>query len=704
MSTILQDKRDNSSSIDEVVLSKLPQGNRKPSLFKRGVKWEATRINILDTLPVPIVFMDRDFNILHANAEAARILSASKQECVGKKCFDMFKFPGCNTPKCQATRVYTDGTVCSGEVVIKVTGIEYFYRCYTVPVKDDGGQIIGVLEYFIDATRELTFALEMGSVYSDIGNGKLDSRLNYKQYDGVLRRAAKGTNMCLDGLIDLAQGQQAYFEKIGRGEKNIQLWEDSTHGGVWEKNKIAFNACIKALNGLMAEVDKLTAAAAEGRLDVRGDAAGFQGGWADIINGFNYVLDSVINPVNEVADTLYKLAKGDLTGKVICECKGALMKLKDSTNKAVENNIKVVNSLRDVARMLTESADNLMKVSGQAGEATDQIANAIHQVAVGAADQAHSMQDTMKALEQLSVAIDQIARGAQEQARMIEKNVTMVSKVSAAINEVTINAGQATDSTKAASVTADKGAEMVQKTIKGMEAIKSTIDAASEKMNGLGLRSREIGKIVATINDIADQTNLLALNAAIEAARAGEQGRGFAVVAEEVRKLAERSSVSTKEIAELISGIQAGVSETIAAMGKGTDQVANGYEQATRAGLALDEILTRSREMGDKVQMISAATQELTQTSAEMVKLSDSISAVVEENTAATEQMSATAKQVAKSIESVAGIAEQNSAATQEVSASVEEISSQMQQVVQLSKTMQNVADAFKKEVSQQKL
>jgi len=704
MSIVLQDRANNGLPDREAVSSKLFWNNKKSGLFKRGFKSVAANISFIDVLPVPVVFIDRDFNIQFANAAGAEILACTKESCVGKKCSDLFKFPGCNTPKCQAARVFADGNSYNSEVVVKAPAGNWFCRCYTIPVKSEAGQIIGVLEYFMDAGRELTFAMEMGNLYSDIGKGKLDTRMDHKQYNGVIRKAAKGTNMCLDGLIGLAMGQQGYFEKIGRGDRNIALWEDSTHGGAWEKNKIAFNACIKALNGLMSEVDRLTGAASEGKLGVRGDASNFQGGWADIINGFNFVLDSVINPVNEVSGVLYKLAVGDLTGKVTGEFKGELSKLKDSTNKAVENNVKAVISLRDVAKLLTESADNLSRASGQAEQATGQIANATQQVARGAADQSNSMQDTMKALDQLSCAIDQIAKGAQEQAKMIEKNVTMVSLVSSAISQVSANAEQATESARAASATADNGADMVQKTIKGMEVIKNTIDATSEKIGGLGTRSREIGKIVATINDIADQTNLLALNAAIEAARAGEQGRGFAVVAEEVRKLAERSSVSTKEIAELISGIQAGVSDTVAAMEKGTGQVAGGYELATKAGSALEEILVRSREMGDKVAMISAATLELTHTSTEMVKLSDSISAVVEENTAATEEMSATAKQVARSIESVAGIAEQNSASTEEVSASAEEITAQMQEVSDSSQTMLKIAGEFKKQVSQQKI
>jgi len=568
-----------------------------------------------------------------------------------------------------------------------------------IVLKDDKDEIAPALKDTIESLRNL--AAEMNKVYQEQKAGDIEYYMPTGNFKGVYKDMADGYNdavkMHVDNilkilgiLISYAEGD---FSPVLEKLPGKQILTN-------EKMDLLRNNLLS----LISETGMLTMAAAEGKLDVRGDTSKFKGDYVKIIKGINDTLDAIINPLNESACVLHKEVDYDLTTQVMGDYKGELGKLKDAINESMQNRINVVLKLKQVTQDLMEAGSQLTQASEQAGQATQQIASSSQQVAKGAADQATALQDTLKAIEQLSSAIDQIAKGAQEQAQMIEKNVKVVSQISTAITQVSTNAQNAAAGAKVAAESAQKGAALSRETVKGMENIKKTMDVASSKVNGLGERSKEIGKIVAAIDDIADQTNLLALNAAVEAARAGEQGRGFAVVADEVRKLAERSQLATKEIADLISGIQNGVAETVAAMEKGTQEVSGGYEQASKAGQSLDEILEHSKDMGIQVEQISSAAQQLKAMSTEMVKLSDSISAIVEENTAATEEMAATAKEVSRSVEGVAGVAEENSAATEQVSAAAEEISAQVQQVVASGGSLAKMGTEFDNLVKKYKL
>jgi methyl-accepting chemotaxis protein len=124
-----------------------------------------------------------------------------------------------------------------------------------------------------------------------------------------------------------------------------------------------------------------------------------------------------------------------------------------------------------------------------------------------------------------------------------------------------------------------------------MNKIVETVKRNAVKISDLGKSSDEIGEIIATIDEIADQTNLLALNAAIEAARAGEQGRGFAVVADEIRKLAERTTKATKEIANTINAMQEEIKAAVSSMEEGTENVEQGVILTDESGKVLQKIV-----------------------------------------------------------------------------------------------------------------
>jgi methyl-accepting chemotaxis protein len=185
---------------------------------------------------------------------------------------------------------------------------------------------------------------------------------------------------------------------------------------------------------------------------------------------------------------------------------------------------------------------------------------------------------------------------------------------------------------------ARQGGKTVESSLQKMRAIAASVRATANKVQELGKGSDQIGEIISVIDDIADQTNLLALNAAIEAARAGEQGRGFAVVADEVRKLAERTSKATKEIAQMIQRIQVETRSAVEAMREGTRQVEEGVDSTAEAGKALADIIRTAEQAGQMISQIAGAAAEQSTATDEASANIEKIAQVTRETATGTRQ------------------------------------------------------------------
>jgi len=364
----------------------------------------------------------------------------------------------------------------------------------------------------------------------------------------------------------------------------------------------------------------------------------------------------------------------------------------------------VLHEVHHNAKEVNSSSDKLALTASQAGESTSQIALTVQQVAKGITQETESINRTAQSVEQMSRAIEGVASGAQAQTISVNKAAEITSGISRTIEQVAGNAQSVTKDSAEAAEAARLGARTVSDTVKGMERIKEKVSLSAQAVTEMGARSDEIGTIVETIEDIASQTNLLALNAAIEAARAGEHGKGFAVVADEVRKLAERSSLATKEIAGLIKGIQVTVADAVKAMNEGGKEVENGVRLANESGEALGAILKAAEAVYRQAEEAGAGTTQMSAASNQLVTAVDGVSAVVEENTAATEELAAGTSEVTKAIENIAAVSEENSAAIEEVSASAEEMSSQVTDVTNSARLLANMAGNLLKVVAQFKL
>lgn len=254
-------------------------------------------------------------------------------------------------------------------------------------------------------------------------------------------------------------------------------------------------------------------------------------------------------------------------------------------------------------------------------------------------DIASSAERVTSASTQLSTFAERLSKGALEQVEMAGQVASSSEEMSQTSDDIAKNSNAVAESASRAVNVAEGGQDVVDKTIKEVNVIARVVETAVGFVQDLGEQSKRIGTIITVINGIADQTNLLALNATIEAARAGEHGKGFAVVADEVRKLAEKTNSSTKEIGEMIDAIKGGVEKTVASMDTARDKVMVGAALSSQASEALVQIITSIGGLHGGVQQIASATTEMSSTTDEIAHDIEKISLVSQNTLSSTEEI-----------------------------------------------------------------
>jgi methyl-accepting chemotaxis protein len=380
-------------------------------------------------------------------------------------------------------------------------------------------------------------------------------------------------------------------------------------------------------------------------------------------------------PINKLAEGADKIASGDYDIKLEVSAKDEIGALADSFNVMIKNikdaketivrekeeaafkDAKVLKDTEVQKQYLIQSVDTILDEMNKFanGDLTvaleikndDEISklysgfnNAVNNIKNMLVKVSEAVTSTASASSQISASTEEMAAGTQEQSSQTMEVAGAVEQMTKTILETTKNSTIATEAAQSAGTSAKQGGKVVLETIDGMNRIAEVVKKSAETVQALGKSSDQIGEIIQVIDDIADQTNLLALNAAIEAARAGEQGRGFAVVADEVRKLAERTTKATKEIAGMIKQIQKDTNGAVESMSKGTEEVFKGKELADKAGDSLKEIIRGTEKVVDVIAQVAAASEEQSSTSEQISKSIETISNVTQESVAGISQVS----------------------------------------------------------------
>ena len=286
------------------------------------------------------------------------------------------------------------------------------------------------------------------------------------------------------------------------------------------------------------------------------------------------------------------------------------------------------------ARTLGEAAEALRAeldaARGHERELADQLAQSAPVL-----DKAHSVCAKLSTdVGHLSQLVSDVDKGVEVQRVRLGETGGAMERVAEAARESSSRVREVSDNAETSRGQAVTGEKEVHGAVDSIETVKGTILHLKEAMAGLGEKARDIGQVMNVINEVADQTNLLALNAAIEAARAGEAGRGFAVVADEVRKLAEKTMAATREVAEVLSGIQRDAAHNIATV----DQTVEGMSRTTdlthQSDEALREIVALSDKTSEQIRSIAAASEQQAASSENISRSVTGVNRIAVENTA----------------------------------------------------------------------
>jgi methyl-accepting chemotaxis protein len=515
----------------------------------------------LDNLPTPVMTIDRDHTVTYLNDAGANVLGKTADQCVGLKCYDLFKTPHCQTAECRCAQAMNQDGIFAGETIADPEGLNLPISYTGAPIKDQQGNIVGALEFVVDISETKKAMTEAQVAVDNLNNLPTPVMTIDREHTVTFLNPAGAA--ALGKTPEQCVGQKCYdlFQTTHCRTSECRCAQAMDHDGIFTAETVV-------------DPDGVN-------LPIMYTGAPIKDAQGEVVGALEFVTDMTeIKRAQEIAakiaryqehevgrirETLQGLANGDLTVRL------HVADGDEDTAEARQACSMIADALNSTAEKLNETIGQISFSATQFLEGSRLISESSQSLATGAQDQTASVEEMSASTEELAASIDVVRQSAE----------------------------QADELGRGTSELAERGGDTVRRSSEAMERIRSS--------------SIQIGEIIQVISEIASQTNLLALNAAIEAARAGEHGMGFAVVADEVRKLAERSNSAAGEITALIKDSTQHVEEGAQLSDETGKALKEILEGVSGTAMKITEIATATTEQAQNAQEVARSIQGVAQ-------------------------------------------------------------------------------------------
>ena len=512
---------------------------------------------------------------------------------------------------------------------------------------------IVVAGYIIQPIRQLTEAA------SHIACGDLDHEIPLVHSHDEIEQLSRSF-----------QDMSAYIRRMATGARQIAAGDftgDVTPLSAHDALGVAF----QQMTAYLREFSALATAISYG--DVRQGVSPQSA--SDVLG---QAIQRMTNYLQEIACVARAVAAGDLSGQAAPQSDedalgkafaDMILKLREIVAQLRADAGKLVGMSRESHNRAREEAESVEKISLSVEETSSsmtQMAMSIGEVHNNMQGLASFVGETSSSIEEMTSSIRQIVRHGERLATASEETSVSIEEISASLQQFAKTAQHSKHLSDAARQDAINGREAVEKMIQGMLAIQTMTSETAEAIQSLYDRTESIQDILSVIKDISDQTSLLAINTSIIAKKAGEHGRGFTVIADKVRKLAERSNSSAKEIVLIIRAVRKEAAHAVTVVSQGHGRVQAGVKLAELAGQALEKIISGANESSTVVSMIADTTGEQTKISQHIMESMDQVMEMVEQIKQATTEQEKSSAYIMQQSEQILLASEQVKAATSE--------------------------------------